>query len=769
MQKAKIVEKRFNTLFIKLMCFAVLITILSVFFAGLFPYIYLQNEMTADIKQFNNQKLQRLKDSFESSLFDLTFSFLNDFVLSSEARGILNTLEDAGGGINAYSVIQLRDLLNSKLAAFNKPFHDVLLYHEKGRKIISAKMGIRDLNEKSSKIRYDDGWIAELGDLSAYRTIKWLSSREIPHYSGYKLSDTINCISVILRLNPTLQAGSPVYICIRISEAEVEKLIGQVNPDDKIRMLLVTEDGAQVLGTGQSGDYSKLMDSIEPETFDREAVYSEVSNDTVYSITGSDSNNWYYLMITPKNHYYKTTDFLNKIVLVVCIAIFFITFIISLFFVFRLTSPFGELLKILPELGTPAGDRTKKTEMRMVVDAFSGLVQTRNSQQKLLSENRELVRQSLIAQLLTGVKMSEDELDSSMRFSSISLDYPYFTVVLLQYISLFNERSTLILSTLEQYMKEKGCPTAEFICYKCNEELYAVIVNHEGKDISELKGFFLNMMNMLENTCMITGSAAIGSTQEHTGDIPKSYRNAADALCYAAYYPGIKVLCYQDTELWDRNTQIDEALVAKLIKSIQSEQIDNLSFYSKMLCDSIHSGFISYKTTMKAIERIINAAEAQAASADTGSKLQQAALAERIENCYFITDIFSCIKDYIVDTFKSANKSMLSDISKEYTDAAISHMNAHFDKDITVQDIADVVGVSRYHLSRIFKENTGITLMEYLNELRFNKAEALLKDTSMSINEVAKTIGFNNISYFNRKFKQKFGTTPSQFFGRTGN
>ena len=50
----------------------------------MFPYIYLHNEMSEDIKQFNNQKLEKLKGTLEINLFDLSLSFLSDFVNSKD-------------------------------------------------------------------------------------------------------------------------------------------------------------------------------------------------------------------------------------------------------------------------------------------------------------------------------------------------------------------------------------------------------------------------------------------------------------------------------------------------------------------------------------------------------------------------------------------------------------------------------------------------------------------------------------------------------------
>ncbi len=82
--------------------------------------------------------------------------------------------------------------------------------------------------------------------------------------------------------------------------------------------------------------------------------------------------------------------------------------------------------------------------------------------------------------------------------------------------------------------------------------------------------------------------------------------------------------------------------------------------------------------------------------------------------------------------------------------------------DISIQDIADELGISRYHLCRVFKESQGMTLLEYIAEIRMRHAKQLLEETDLSVSEVARQVGFNNVTYFHKRFKQSFGITPNQ-------
>lgn len=78
----------------------------------------------------------------------------------------------------------------------------------------------------------------------------------------------------------------------------------------------------------------------------------------------------------------------------------------------------------------------------------------------------------------------------------------------------------------------------------------------------------------------------------------------------------------------------------------------------------------------------------------------------------------------------------------------------------TVEELAELCMVSKYHFCRVFKEVTGMTAMQYLNEYRLKIAETMLENTHKSVAEIARVCGFEDESYFCRCFKKHFGDSP---------
>lgn len=97
------------------------------------------------------------------------------------------------------------------------------------------------------------------------------------------------------------------------------------------------------------------------------------------------------------------------------------------------------------------------------------------------------------------------------------------------------------------------------------------------------------------------------------------------------------------------------------------------------------------------------------------------------------------------------------------TEKAIEYIKNRFDSQLSLDDIAGSVNLSKYHFLRIFKDNTGYTPCEYLKNYRISKAKTYLKQTTYSICEVSRTCGFESVSHFIQIFKQSEGVTPKTF------
>ena len=90
-------------------------------------------------------------------------------------------------------------------------------------------------------------------------------------------------------------------------------------------------------------------------------------------------------------------------------------------------------------------------------------------------------------------------------------------------------------------------------------------------------------------------------------------------------------------------------------------------------------------------------------------------------------------------------------------------MNRHYAETLTARELALSSNFSEYYFMKMFRQYTGKTLIGYLNDLRLEKAKTLLMHSQDSVTEIALAVGFNNTSYFIKKFEQANGISPSKF------
>jgi len=91
------------------------------------------------------------------------------------------------------------------------------------------------------------------------------------------------------------------------------------------------------------------------------------------------------------------------------------------------------------------------------------------------------------------------------------------------------------------------------------------------------------------------------------------------------------------------------------------------------------------------------------------------------------------------------------------------YINEHYAEPLTLEMMADLVGMSPSSFSRFFRQHTDRTFTGYLIDIRLGRAARELVDTSQNISEICYQCGFNNLSNFNRIFKAKRGMSPREF------
>lgn len=98
-----------------------------------------------------------------------------------------------------------------------------------------------------------------------------------------------------------------------------------------------------------------------------------------------------------------------------------------------------------------------------------------------------------------------------------------------------------------------------------------------------------------------------------------------------------------------------------------------------------------------------------------------------------------------------------------YVNQAIEYMQINYSHNIKVAEVAKYVGLDRKYISTVFKNIMGVTLQQYLINYRLNKAKDMMKESTLSIGSIARSVGYGDPLTFSRMFKKLSGESPSDY------
>ena len=124
------------------------------------------------------------------------------------------------------------------------------------------------------------------------------------------------------------------------------------------------------------------------------------------------------------------------------------------------------------------------------------------------------------------------------------------------------------------------------------------------------------------------------------------------------------------------------------------------------------------------------------------------------------------LKDWFIARITAATHDVANNREEKSTDiikTAKRYIEDHYATDISLDDVSRVVNISPYYFSKIFKEESGLNFIEYLTNIRIDKAKELLTSSDYSMKEICSMCGYTDPNYFSRSFKKNVGVTPTEY------
>ncbi len=133
----------------------------------------------------------------------------------------------------------------------------------------------------------------------------------------------------------------------------------------------------------------------------------------------------------------------------------------------------------------------------------------------------------------------------------------------------------------------------------------------------------------------------------------------------------------------------------------------------------------------------------------------------------YIHNLLTTFSEYFMHNYSNCNalknNSPASRITKDHVSIIRNFIVQNIDEPITIEELAAEINMSKFYFLKEFKKATELTPYQYLVEIRMDKAMELIKDSDMSLINIAVNLGFSDQSHFSKVFKQYFGVPPGMY------
>ncbi|CAN7519471.1 response regulator [Paenibacillus sp. LjRoot153] len=266
------------------------------------------------------------------------------------------------------------------------------------------------------------------------------------------------------------------------------------------------------------------------------------------------------------------------------------------------------------------------------------------------------------------------------------------------------------------------------------------------------------MENKTEHSPLSVGISSIGYDLK---DWKMLYRQAETALEHAIYDGVGQVYPYSGRK--PQEAEGVEVSMKSFASAIQSGQFEEIDKQTELFFDLL----LARRLSLEELKVVIHEATILTKAAAIGRGTFSSSAEATYRQLNRVLETFPTLQQ-LKQLFQKWQKelsyeSMGNTPFRKEIQAAIAYIEEHYAEDITVAKLAESLHLSSNYVSNLFKSETGLRFVEYLNRYRIRKAKLLLQNPSLKVYEVAEKTGFQETSYFCKVFKELEGKTVKEF------
>lgn len=603
-------------------------------------------------------------------------------------------------------------------------------------------------------------------------------------YWGEYAYDTSRPYNKDLTLVHHIPGGSPDpfgALIVRLDNQKLSGLLQTMAPYGDGESFLMSKSG-DIMATAYGHDPASpfirtLRDRIRTEGAldgDFFLTLDKTKYTVSYGTLSRINDEWIYVSASPISSITAPVVTVSRWILALSGAVLLVAGLLAWLASRRLYSPIERLVRVL--LGGKAV--ASEDEFKLIERRWLDLNRESRELQTKLDRQLPNVKEGFLHQLLQGYLSSYSEADllDRMRHYRWEVDDRQF-VVLFMRLTGFSGLEGRFSSGDEGLVTFAGVNMIEELAHQRFEQADVMnfhdltagilLILPNDRPVLEMVVPFCDEATQAVNQLLrMRLTIAIGRPTRLVSDLPMRFEEARQAVSFRVFESRNQVLDLESARLTEEASEprYPFTLEREIIQAMRTGRTDEADRLLALFLDTLSEGGAKEIDVQQGMLHLLGSLQhAIMLSGINPSKLFKGVnLYERLSSIREPGRMLSLFRERVLKPYQAELESRSDGHVKKMIEQAMIYLQENYNHDISLDNCAEHIGTNPFFLSKAFKQVTGKNFIDYLTELRMERAKELLRESDLKINDVAVRVGYQH-SYFNRIFKKQEGVTPTQY------
>ncbi|BCK01769.1 AraC family transcriptional regulator [Anaerocolumna chitinilytica] len=754
---------RIDTIFNRMIaCFVILVVMVVLIIGGVLTiqFSYNYNRKIEELEQYRLEYLEhKINNLFEESnriIQEITSLGNKDKEIQSFLYHPMKN--DFFKAVNLLKYLQTLSTQNDSFVS------SLELYVQNNDVWISTFTGINYTDEDSKKFK------AELdifgSEVQFQGSKRWVSDR-VMKYSMREIP--VFSVTSGYPLYTEEESRYKGYVIVNIKKEVLQELLQDYLTRGLDAVAIIDSKGNVIDAEGNVAGFQAFRNSNK--SYMDELLLGKVKNnfytvkDHIVMSQPVSMGDWTIVNLVSTKEYFDETRAIQTRIVIISLLVVLFGMILSYCFARKLYKPFHTVMSRL--LKAKLNKKARENEYYYIDRAMEELYDKAVEKEKVLNDNKNIIKSDFVVRLLTAKLSDKKSMEDKLKFLGYSSEYTWNYVLMIKvhpkiYKNLDEIGKNLIIYNMINYFDNYKNESLQCLSADLFDGKVCVIVSEIGPGKEELKALRNKFTDYMMMNFSINPIILQSSNFEELGSAHEAYLSLLKLSEYIYFLP--RAYFIDANELGDRLKEqrktmdchyetFSEALVNRnleVINKILKDFIDeasSLSVATNYLNGAVLKYLFIYNYYMRDIMK---------------GKNNETEHFKDFNDQYDVEDFYYWFISLIENTFDELKK-VESNPSQTVADLIEKVIMENLEEELSLEFIAEKVFLSPKYISRIFKEEKGINITQFITDCKLKKAAKLLIESNMPLDELIKKIGFGSSNYFIKKFKEKYSVTPVQY------